>query len=83
MDEKKKARWEENKELIEQQQMKFNELDDRYKALKELTAAMINAHIEMVKLAQQNNRYALGRYPDRIKNKAKKLKQMLLNLGED
>jgi len=81
-EDKKKARWEENRDLIEAQKLEFKDLGDRYVELKRLVGAMAGANAEMVRLAQQNNRYALGRHPDRIKNKARKLEQMVSDLDD-
>jgi len=68
MQEKKKQRWEENREKIE--------------ALTELVGKLVNAHNTMVTQMSQSNRAVLGRRPTLVTNEAKALKQMLHDLEE-
>lgn len=85
MDEKKKpkARWEENRELIEANQMTFAELNEKYDALNQLAKLLTEAHCSYIDQVKLTSRANLGRRPSLALNNVTKLKQMLLALGAD
>lgn len=83
MNEKKKARWEENRELIEEKQMEINQLSHQYDALKQLTAKLVTSHATLVNQMKTANRAFLGRRPNLIMNQVNELEQLVLKLDTD
>ena len=72
MAEKKKARWEENRELI---QLRFADLDKKYKNLKTLVDALCEMDTTFIKETMLTGP-ARVRRPNQIKNMIKEIEKM-------